>query len=104
MTLLKNRQYLGSMTYEVFASDARTFDAVLRNLEIMGEAANLLPRELRERNSEIEWNRIVGLRNRLIHGYFGVDAAIVWHITRYELPSLVTAIHNILHHLNKNDT
>jgi uncharacterized protein with HEPN domain len=92
----KIKQYVGVMTYEEFLSDSKTFDAILRNLEIMGEASNLLPKEVRLRYQHIEWDRIVGLRNRLIHGYFGVDPSIVWHIIQEDLPPIITAIDRIL--------
>lgn len=69
-------QYTASMNYDGFVDDTRTFDAVIRNFEIIGEAASLLPDEYEKRYPEIDWHRIVGLRNRLIHGYFGVDPAL----------------------------
>ena len=72
--------------------DAKTKDAVLRNLEIIGEAANRIPVNIREQYNEIPWPQIVGLRNRLIHGYFVVDYNIVWEIIKNELPDLKAKI------------
>jgi uncharacterized protein with HEPN domain len=63
-------------------------DAVLRNLEIIGEAARNIPEEIREKYPEIPWNRVVGLRNVVIHGYFVVDLEIIWVIIREQLPDL----------------
>ncbi len=63
-------------------------DAVTRNLEIMGEAANRLPDEFKESRSDIEWYKIVGLRHRIVHEYFGVDLEIIWEILRKDLPEL----------------
>ncbi len=68
------------MTYEDFENDERTVDAVIRNLEIIGEAARNIPDEFRNKYSDIPWRRIVGLRNVVIHEYFGVDLENIWEI------------------------
>ena len=71
---------------DAFIRDERTSDAVARNLEIIGEAAARLPSEFRAANPEIEWRRIIGLRNRIVHDYFSVDLEIVWTSLDRELP------------------
>lgn len=63
-------------------------DAVLRNIEIIGEAAANIPKEIRSKYDEIPWNRVVGLRNVVIHGYFVVDLDIIWVIIKEQLPEL----------------
>jgi len=92
----KIEKYFSGITYEVFINDDRTKDAVVRNLEIIGEAANKIPRDVRERYKDVPWSEIVGMRHRLIHGYFVVDYDIVWDIVTEELPDLKVKIKRIL--------
>src|SRR4030042_5121271 len=73
-------RYTTGMSLAVFAHDEKTVDAVVRNLEIIGEAANRLPDEFKDEHSEIEWYKVVGLRNRIVHEYFGIDLEIIWQI------------------------
>jgi uncharacterized protein with HEPN domain len=76
------------MSFQNFLKDIRTRDAAVRNLEVLGEAAMRIPDDIRERYPEIPWAQIVGLRNRLIDGYFLVDYGIVWEIVQNELSPL----------------
>jgi uncharacterized protein with HEPN domain len=80
-------RYTEGMTQESFQSDEKTTDAVVRNLEIIGEAAGRLPEDFTDRHSEIEWIKIIGLRNRIVHEYFGVDLQIIWQILKKDLPA-----------------
>jgi len=77
---LKIKQYTDNLDYNAFISDDKTIDAVIRNFEIIGEAANRIDPDFRTNNPEIEWKRISGFRNRIIHDYFGIDYEIVWTI------------------------
>jgi uncharacterized protein with HEPN domain len=70
--------------------------ATVRLLEVIGEAANRIPREVQQRHPAIPWSKIVGLRNRLAHGYDAVDLAIVWRIARHELPGLAAQVRAVL--------
>jgi len=81
-------EYTKGMSLEDFTKDQKSIDAVARNLEIMGEAANRLPDEFKEIHTEIEWFKIVGLRHRIVHEYFGVDLEIIWRILQKDLPEL----------------
>ena len=81
-------QYTEGMLFESFSSDQKTIDAVARNLQIIGEAASRLPDEFKEKHSNLEWHRIVGLRHRIVHDYFGMDIEIIWQILRKDLPEL----------------
>jgi uncharacterized protein with HEPN domain len=84
----KIERYISGLDQDAFLNDEKTVDSVVRNLEIIGEAANRLPGDFKTRHSEIAWHRIVGLRNRIVHNYFGIDLDIVWEILQRELPDL----------------
>ena len=89
-------EYTVGMTYQAFLEDTKTQDAVIRNLEIIGEATKKLSKELRERHSHIPWKGMAGVRDRLIHHYFGVNLDIVWQIVTDELPGVASQLENIL--------
>ena len=82
----KVERYTAGMTADGFCDDSKTVDAVVRNFEIIGEAANRLPDSFKKKHSEIAWTKIIGLRHRIVHEYFGVDTGIVWHIINNDLP------------------
>jgi uncharacterized protein with HEPN domain len=84
----RTQEYTEGMSLEDFSNHRMAIDAVTRNLEIMGEAANRLPDEFKEEHSDVEWYKIVGLRHRIVHEYFGVDLEIIWQILRKDLPQL----------------
>jgi uncharacterized protein with HEPN domain len=79
-------RYVFGLDHDAFVKDDKTVDSVVRNLEIIGEAANRLPDTFRRQSSEIEWRKIIGLRNRIVHDYFNTDVEIVWEIIRKDLP------------------
>ena len=83
------------MDQQSFASDTRTVDAVVRNLEIIGEAATRIPEEFKAGHPDVPWRRVVGLRNRIVHEYFGVDIGIVWSVVSQDLPHLKSQIQDI---------
>ena len=92
----KIEKYVSGMSYDDFESDERTVDAVLRNLEVIGEAARHVPDQLRRMYPDIPWRKIVGLRNVVIHEYFGVDLEIIWEIITRDLPDLKNKIVSML--------
>jgi len=91
-------QYTKGISFEEFSKDNKTVDAVIRNFEIIGEASNLLPDEIKDKYSEIDWHRIRGFRNRIVHDYFGVDLQIIWKIIFDQIPGLITEISKIIHY------
>ena len=87
--------YTEGMDYETFIQDPKTIDAVIRNFEIIGEAANRLPESYKENHPEIDWFTIRGFRNRIIHEYMGIDLGIVWHIREQFLPFLIKKLNEL---------
>ena len=81
---------------QAFLSDSKTQDAVIRNLEIIGEAVKSLSVDLKNANADIPWKRIAGMRNQLIHGYFGVSIDLVWGVVANEIPALRSRVEQLL--------
>jgi uncharacterized protein with HEPN domain len=88
--------YTENLSYDDFIADSKTIDAVVRNFEIIGEASNRLPEEFKNENNTIDWFRIRGFRNRIIHQYFGIDYEIIWKLKEIHLKVLISEIENIL--------
>ena len=92
-------RYTSDLSFEKFASDEKTIDAVIRNFEIIGEAAHRLPDEIKDSLTAIDWFRLRGFRNRIVHDYMGIDYTIVWNIKEKFLPELIDEIASILQQL-----
>ncbi len=90
------REYIKDMDYNAFEADRKTQDAVIRNLEIIGEAARTVPDEVRNKAAEIEWYKIIALRNILIHKYFGVNLKIVWDVIQNKLDAVESTCRRLL--------
>ena len=88
--------YVKDITQDDFNKSSLVRDAVIRNLEIIGEAAKHIPKEVRDGNREVEWRKISGFRDIAIHEYFGIDVEIVWDIVSNEIPPLIGRIKKVL--------
>lgn len=89
-------RYMGSMSQSEFLQQTEKQDAVVRNLEIIGEAVRNFSGDFREKHSQVEWTQIAGMRDRLIHQYFGVNWDILWDVVQEKLPALKTQVQQIL--------
>lgn len=90
--------YTEGLSFEDFTNDSKTVDAVVRNFEIIGEAVSRIPEDFKEQHLDIDWYRIRGFRNRIVHEYFGIDYSIVWLIKESFLPNLLIRLSNLSNH------
>ena len=88
--------YTKGLDQGAFIADRLTYDATLRNLELIGEAATHVPGHVRDAHPEIEWRSIVGARNRLAHGYLGLDDDVLWDIVQTDIPDLLPKLRCLL--------
>jgi len=95
-SLQEIEDFTKNMNFETFIRDKKTVNAVIRSLEVMGEAVKNIPEETRNRYPEISWKYIAGMRDKLIHEYHGVDLEIVWEVVKKEAPPLKPLFEKIL--------
>ena len=81
-------EYTKELTYETFAKDRKTIDATVRNFEIIGEATKHIPERIRKEYPKVPWKDMAGMRDKLIHGYFGVKLDVVWKTIKERLPTV----------------
>lgn len=89
-------RFTAGLAQSDLVTDEKTYDAVVRNLEIIGEAAKHIPENLRARLPDIEWRKAAGLRDMLAHAYFGIDNDILWDVVQNKVPQLAEAINAFL--------
>jgi uncharacterized protein with HEPN domain len=91
--------FIEGMKFEEFVKDKKTINAVTRSVEVIGEAAKKIPKSIRNKYPTIPWKKISGMRDKLIHEYFGIDLEILWKVARDNIPPLRLTIKNILEDL-----
>lgn len=94
-------EYIGNINFETFKTNQLVIDAVIRNLEIIGEAAKNVPEIIKTKYPEVPWDKMYGLRNLITHEYFGVDYEMIWQIAKNNLPENKIDIEKILKHINE---
>ena len=88
--------YISGLSYEEFAHDQKTVDAVLRNIEIVGEATKHIPDDIRNKYPDVPWRKMAGMRDKVMHSYFDVIYTIVWETATHDLPSVKSGIREVL--------
>jgi len=92
----KIEKYSEKMTLAGLSEDEMALDAIVRNLEILGEAAKNIPEHVKRKKPELEWKKVAGLRDIITHAYFGVDADIIWDVVKNKIPILKEKILELL--------
>lgn len=88
--------FTASITYEQFTKDRKTLNAVVRSIEVIGEASKRLPDTLKAKYSELPWREITGMRDKLIHAYFGIDTETIWQTAKEDIPSMKKSIKKMI--------
>jgi len=96
----KIQTYVDGVTYDQFKNDSKTQDAIVRNIEVIGEAVKKLSDAFKTRYPSLPWKEIAGTRDRLIHGYFGVNIDIIWEIATIDIPKLKSDVEKIKNKIN----
>jgi uncharacterized protein with HEPN domain len=89
-------EFTSNMTYETFASDRKTVNGVIRNLEVLGEATKRIPASFRQAHPDIPWSKMAGMQDVLIHDYMGVDLKTVWKVVKERLPELKNLLETLV--------
>ena len=100
---LKIERYTRGLDYEDFIEDEKTYDAVMRALSILGEAIKKVPQSIKNKAKEIDWRKISGYRDVIVHGYFGLDDNITWDIIQNKIPHLEKALEKLINELADHD-
>lgn len=99
--LEKIKDYINGLTFSEFEQDNKTVDAVVRNFEILGEATKQIPDKIRNKYPDIPWKEMAGMRDKLIHAYFGVNLEVVWETMNKRLPKVKLMIEEVLEKMDQ---
>ena len=94
--------YTDGLEQDEFTDDARTYDATLRNIELIGEAATHIPETVRNSNADIPWRDIIGVRNRLAHGYLHISDSVIWSIIQDAIPEILPKLRQLLDSIDRD--
>jgi uncharacterized protein with HEPN domain len=100
-SIIDIENFIKGMSFEEFKRDKKTIYAVVRSIEVIGEATKKIPKTLKDKHPEIPWKKMAGMRDRLIHEYFGIDVEILWKTATEDIPPLKQPIQNILESLKE---
>ena len=103
ISMKRIQEYIAGLTYNDFGNDHKTQDAVIRNIEIIGEAVKKISDSCKSGNQQIPWKMIAGTRDHLIHGYFGINIDIVWDIACVNIPEIMAQISKIKNDIKANE-
>lgn len=95
----KIEDFVGNISFEEFVEDDKTSSACIRKLEIVGEASKNIPQDLKEKYPHLPWREMAGMRDKIVHFYFGVDYEIVWKVIKERLPEIKTEMSRIIEEL-----
>lgn len=99
----KVEQFVEGLSFEDFVNDDKTVSAVIRKLEIIGEATKNIPSSTKQKYPQLNWRGMAGMRDKLIHNYFGVDFEILWKVIKEDIPNIKPLVKQILDDLEKGD-
>ena len=95
--------FVGDMTLDELKEDEKTSSAVIRKFEVIGEAAKYMPKKIKDKHKDIQWKSMAGMRDRLIHAYFGIDYNLVWAAIKTEIPKLKPKLEKMLSSLEQDE-
>lgn len=95
------KSFIDGMNFKEFTMDKKTMNAVIRSIEVIGEAAKKIPKTLIDKYPNIPWKKMAGMRDKMIHEYFGIDIEILWKVAKDDLPPLEPLIQDVLKSMNE---